>query len=818
MRYQPRTETAATVFGAQEQGDFSIAVNGKMFNTLIAGLYQNKIESIVRESCANAFDGHTKRGNVETPFLVHAPTMLEPWYSVRDYGCSMDHEMVMKLYTTLGWSSKEESDTMVGCFGLGSKSPFAYAETFTVTTFLDGVKRIYICYMDDNDWPKIILSDTLDTDEEQGVEISVPVREPDFPAFRRSIQRVAVGYDVMFETVGVNVTPIKYNSRSETYDVVSRTGNQHYLIDGVLPLGPYARVGVVLYPIDHMNSSVQEAIAARNPDLARFVGTQTMGDVIVNIPISVASVTPSREFLSYTKEMIDVIVDVYETIFAGLQKEVADLYEGCETKWDYAVRYRKISYGGKKSLSLYAQANAGNFATKFGSVHSLLNVNRSGGYYSKNYQRAAGIYRFRKDSGVENASTRTVERGIDAVVIIGRTDKIPSYAAQRVAQYLKKNNIKNGFVVRTYNPNDAIKKYAETYSKQHAGTTRDKRKTHMAQMRENYVEEVKGIQEFIDEYDCPRVVYEWDLPYEKEEPVKKPEQIKSFAIYRTVGGDFQEMYTGNFIAMGNEKAVVIPMTRRAYPNWKGSSAFTTRMFAAGGVPCTTVIGVAESNLPAMKKLFPHWIMLEDALKALDLTKLGDIFEVSLNHERGSDLVAANNDVARLIRSYQDVPKDKFIGLSTEIVDQLDKFTKLFLALQALVTTLRNKRSAADLNVNGRDVKDFLDLLRCHGIDPSTIEDTAKAKAPVEISEAAEFFGRFRKVYPEMDMLARRFGTYDFTTCGAPEVLAAYLTGRVNLPVCTLEVTPEPVEAPKEEEVETVTVSEESTTEIEISLP
>ena len=117
---------------------FSIKANGKAFKVLIDGLYSDKIRAVVREIWSNAFDAHAMAGNTDKPFDCHLPTIFAPHFAVRDYGVGMSHDQIMRLYTTVFESSKEDTNDQVGKLGLGSKSPFAYTDTFTVTSYKIG--------------------------------------------------------------------------------------------------------------------------------------------------------------------------------------------------------------------------------------------------------------------------------------------------------------------------------------------------------------------------------------------------------------------------------------------------------------------------------------------------------------------------------------------------------------------------------------------------------------------------------------------------------------------------------------------------------
>ena len=133
------------VSGDFEQTNFKLKADPKAFNILSDKIYTNKVKAVIREISTNAYDAHVAAGNDE-PFDVHLPTDLEPWFSVRDYGTGLSHEDCMEIYTTYFHSTKTDSNDYVGALGLGSKSPYSIADSFTVTSWFNGEKRVYSAY------------------------------------------------------------------------------------------------------------------------------------------------------------------------------------------------------------------------------------------------------------------------------------------------------------------------------------------------------------------------------------------------------------------------------------------------------------------------------------------------------------------------------------------------------------------------------------------------------------------------------------------------------------------------------------------------
>ena len=154
--------------------DASIDMTPEMFEMLSSKVYSDKTLAVIREVICNARDANVEN-NSDKLLDIHTPNRLEPYFSVRDYGKGLGHEELMALYLTYGRSTKTKSNEMIGGFGIGSKSPFAYTSSFTVESVHDGVKRVYSVYKDQG-FPKISLLNVSDTDNDSGLLVKVPVK------------------------------------------------------------------------------------------------------------------------------------------------------------------------------------------------------------------------------------------------------------------------------------------------------------------------------------------------------------------------------------------------------------------------------------------------------------------------------------------------------------------------------------------------------------------------------------------------------------------------------------------------------------------
>jgi hypothetical protein len=334
-----QTEKRSVTASTTQVREFTIKADGKAFRVLIDGLYENKIQSIVREIWSNALDGHVQGGNPERPFEVVFPSLFSPVFSVRDYGSSLSHEDIMGLYCTVFSSTKEDTNDAVGKFGLGSKSPFAYTDTFSVTAVLDGEKRYYSALIAESGVPQIHFMGSEPTDEERGIEVSFPIENNDVRAFRNAAHRVSHGFDVK--------PVVKANDDDDATEFtgwpeleVLTEGTGWKLLSGAIEdytTRAYARMGCVLYPIN------VEAIPDLSNDEKRLLSQSTM---IIDFEIGELEMSASRESLSYgSKDPTAASIKArVKTIVAEMVASFTTQYDAADTYWDACILYREHTH------------------------------------------------------------------------------------------------------------------------------------------------------------------------------------------------------------------------------------------------------------------------------------------------------------------------------------------------------------------------------------------------------------------------------------------------------------------------------------------
>lgn len=365
-----------------ESKKFGIKLSRKMFRILSADLYSDKIKAVIRELSTNAADAHVAAGKATTPFEVHLPSIMEPWFSVRDYGTGLSQEQMESVYTQYGESTKTDSNEQTGCLGLGSKSPFAYTDSFTVESRYNGKLYIYSAYMSEDGSPALSEPLTIsDTKDSNGLMIKFSVKTGDFHSF---IER-AVNVLRWFK-----VRPVVTGNHTFKYplDTEYMIDTDKYSIPKSYTGQSYCLMGNVCYPLEawRFNDSGYNS---------KVVALLTYG-VVVKVNIGDVDITASRESLSYDNEEGSVnktipnikkaLIEAVNDMEVLVTKEVSN----APTLWEASKQLRKV----RSSFPNFSFASKWNgqdvkieYKTPIGTESW-----RDRGSYSKTRIRQVGVY------------------------------------------------------------------------------------------------------------------------------------------------------------------------------------------------------------------------------------------------------------------------------------------------------------------------------------------------------------------------------------------------------------------------------------------
>lgn len=318
INHAPQNE--AIISNVSEVGEFRIRNSAKAFSILSSGLYANKVRAIIRELSCNAVDSHVAAGKQNTPFDVHLPNSMEPYFSIRDYGTGLSHDQVTNIYTTYFESTKTASNEFIGALGLGSKSPFSYTDNFTVTAVQNGKKGIYSAFINEQGVPSIALMMEEESTDPNGVEVRFAVEDRyDFGKFRDEA-RYVYEYFKLRPVVSGNSD---FTFKDPDYKEENIIPGVHYVSDSYAR-GSYAIMGNIKYPIDIPNG---EKV------LDGLQGLLSCG-LVMEFKIGELDFQASREGLSYIPQTIDAIKNKLKALVVQLAVHVAQEADKIDNLWE----------------------------------------------------------------------------------------------------------------------------------------------------------------------------------------------------------------------------------------------------------------------------------------------------------------------------------------------------------------------------------------------------------------------------------------------------------------------------------------------------
>jgi hypothetical protein len=336
--------------GIQSEAFFTVKQSniGHIFGILRNQLYSNKPLAIIREYCTNAFDAHIDAGIPSRPIEVSFPTAFKNSLTIRDFGKGLSESEVYDIFVSYGESTKRGTNEQVGMLGLGSKSAFCYVNDFTITSYHNGTKSVYLAYIDETNIGKISKI-AEEATSETGLAIDIVVKTIDLSQFRD----VAGTFLAEF-----NPQPIVKND-DRVVDMLQREVEKSFIINteeyAIHSWGynqkSCVRMGNVNYPfhIDDLGLASDE-----------YKSVECFRNLKVKLYAPIGSVVPSasRESLEMNTKTKQFIFDALKGIRSTVKGQIDERLSKCKSFYQFALEFDNTSqirdvfnlvsvYGGK---------------------------------------------------------------------------------------------------------------------------------------------------------------------------------------------------------------------------------------------------------------------------------------------------------------------------------------------------------------------------------------------------------------------------------------------------------------------------------------
>lgn len=377
-------DTTLSISGVSGQA-FGVNFNATLFSTLTANLYKDKPRAVTRETIANAVDANRERdylfgdatpSNIKanpldealkarydslveqgfadprTPYEVHVPTEIEPWYSITDYGIGLVVDKILGpeqfvdgvaivdeaghpvrsggIYTTLFGSDKTTNDRAIGAYGLGAKSPFSISDSFMVSSVVNGYENKYIMFLDSDKTPKV---DWLTKDPITGKEAAIKTERKNGIRVRiDSIQsnifsKIQISVAEILQTFPLHEQPIVNGGLFVYNPIVKRELMRGVsIVDRSSTYGSVFRndfvinTGGVVYPISR---EFQEELMSDSRN--KFMNFTKQNPIMIDMELGTVNIPPSREEISYDEYSLNNIREKFLALDVHVDSKIKEI-------------------------------------------------------------------------------------------------------------------------------------------------------------------------------------------------------------------------------------------------------------------------------------------------------------------------------------------------------------------------------------------------------------------------------------------------------------------------------------------------------------
>ena len=314
----PNSGNMATVEGSLDaQEDIKMTIDAAAtahIMSVLTDLYSDQESACLREYSTNALDSHIEAGQTR-PIEVTLPSPFSSYLKIKDFGVGMNIDNLRDTYSKYGASTKRESDDYNGTLGLGSKSALTYTHQFTVIAVKDGVKsHVAVSRVEDGSAVMQVV-DTVSTDEPNGVEVSIPVKQNNnFADKARNFFRFWKPGTVLLNGEDPTIPLTKITDQVYTFE---GSNSDNYIVMANVP-----------YPVSR-------------PLDGGLHGWNRKFGIVAFVETGAVHFTPSREGLIYTPVTTNVINALVHDYKEAIGETIREDIEAADTAGEAFKRYQK---------------------------------------------------------------------------------------------------------------------------------------------------------------------------------------------------------------------------------------------------------------------------------------------------------------------------------------------------------------------------------------------------------------------------------------------------------------------------------------------
>jgi hypothetical protein len=262
----------------------------KLFH-LLSNIYKNPIGSIVREYASNAWDANKEVKNDSKAIIVKIQSEENnSFIEFEDFGPGLTTDRLYNVFKDYLSSTKEDTNDLIGGFGLGSKSFFSYTDSFKIITYVDNVEYIYLYAKNSNGIPDITLLSTSPSNRENGTIIKGLIKNlSDAEEFKKETKNQLKYFPNLILVIN-----------DELYSDYKLLETEDFIINTSYTKQLELCLGNVKYNIDYNEIS----------ELAKYAHLS----VSLKFKIGELQPTPNREDLLYSEESKKIIISKFNKV------------------------------------------------------------------------------------------------------------------------------------------------------------------------------------------------------------------------------------------------------------------------------------------------------------------------------------------------------------------------------------------------------------------------------------------------------------------------------------------------------------------------
>lgn len=365
MKLQKATGNKAETLNVTNKKEFTVDTSNQMIVSILRDkLYSNKVAAVCREVASNSRDANREAGRSDKPVIIKISdtSVLNDGMSIsfKDSGIGITPSRIDNVFLKYGSSTKRDSNSQTGGFGIGAKTPFAYTNEFVISTISEeNGKRLHNVYQalisneNGQETSQLLTVSSKETTEETGTEIIVPIQETHLNEFVQECGKATMLWDVQPEIIyNDNNVSTKIHNLIEEKDFKVIYGQFNSGIFDEHHDGLFLQVDGIPYSIN--NSQIGRVNQTSKNELedshlsqmyTRYYYDNTGRNTVLIFNTGELTMSASREAIEYTEDNVEKIMAKLQAAEDHIKKLIIDDFNSNKTLLDKIATFNSYTLG-----------------------------------------------------------------------------------------------------------------------------------------------------------------------------------------------------------------------------------------------------------------------------------------------------------------------------------------------------------------------------------------------------------------------------------------------------------------------------------------